>query len=446
MRKIYLSFIGLGKNGEYKPTCYSFNGRTLQATPFVQAAEIQWYGSDYFDRLVILMTPESEAQNWQKLEQALLCLDVPKDRILTHRISSEITDPVQHWKWFQQLLDIIEPGDRLVLDMTHGFRAVPIVISSALGYLQNVKNISLDAVLYGADQKDGAPIVDMKDFYTITKWTEAVSRLIENADTQMIAELAQTSGNHQFTYLHDKELIEALSKLTGLLKNIDVNAISSAASQALTIIQKKMNQCPSDAERQLLQLIVDKFSSFVSAEPVSGLYDDAYLELQLAIVRALLDHGLFMQAFTVLRELVGSIGMAGLAGTKYGNTTMTSQKGQGYYRKSFAECFVKMLQVKEQEWKFNTSQQKANSILTPWYEMLKKNDVEKNLRNAVSTLVKIRNGFDHAWTSEKMSSISDNGDKPLDAIMAKGNEAYELLSQVIAIIKTRNLIPASSKE
>ena len=91
-----------------------------------------------------------------------------------------------------RVLSFLNTDDHLVLDLTHGFRIVPIVLSAAVGYLQVSKNVQLDAVLYGADQS-GGQIVDFKGFYR-------VKSPISNWATWIAAANSQQPPSHQCCY------------------------------------------------------------------------------------------------------------------------------------------------------------------------------------------------------------------------------------------------------
>jgi hypothetical protein len=140
--------------------------------------------------------------------------------------------------------------------------------------------------------------------------------------------------------------------------------------------------------------------------------------LQLEIVRLLLEHRLYMQAYTVMREFVGSIGMIEVQ--KGGITS----KGGRNRRFRFSGIFVNMLQFNEDQWDFPTQAQNDLGKLRPFYERLKAAGVEILLRGFVSELVCYRNGFDHAWTSksEAPSDISENGARMLKLLEQSVNK------------------------
>ncbi len=77
MRKIYISFLGLGsydhvnKTFRYHPTTYELNGKTSSMTEFIQAAELEILGADQFDNVFIAATQASYDANFSRLEAQL---------------------------------------------------------------------------------------------------------------------------------------------------------------------------------------------------------------------------------------------------------------------------------------------------------------------------------------------------------------------------------------
>ncbi|HEX2958404.1 MAG TPA: TIGR02221 family CRISPR-associated protein [Chitinispirillaceae bacterium] len=335
MAKVFISFLGMG---DYKPVRYD-NGQLLE-TEYVQSAIVEKNGGGAFEKIRILATQGSSSKHWDKLRKRLakiITVDVSCEMIL---IPDDLVN--DQWKWFETVLSLVENGDTVWFDMTHGYRAFSIVLSAALSFIQKTKNIQLMAVYYGAHEAPGTPIIDMKGFYQINEWADGVAQLIDSADTSRLAALSEQTDVSTFSSLRDKNLISALNDLSQIIKNVDVNHIADKADQALTIIQGKLNVC-SGADRQLLQMVTEKFTTLSQNCPVSGKYDIAYFTVQIAFVDMLNKHGLYMQSFTVLRECIGAIGMLG-AKTKH-NKNMDSDDGRK--GRKYADVFINMINMKK---------------------------------------------------------------------------------------------------
>lgn len=431
MRRIYLSFLGLGsykkdkKASEYDPAIYELNGRKSEKTEFVQVAEIELLGASSFDVLIIVATKKSHETHFNCLEKQLL--DRGASGIFPIIIDEDMTAEGQ-WKWFEKILNHIQFEDELTIDLTHGYRSIPIVFSTAINFLQKAKNITLKAVYYGVFEKlrtEGfAPIIDMKEFYIINEWAEGVSRLVEDADARKLASVAESTSQFQAGDLNDPEVSKAFQDLTHTIRNVDINRVAEKANAAIALIREKEEKA-STTGKILLNLVINKFASLTTEEPPTGRYDAQYFDLQIEIIRILLEHKLYMQAYTVMREFIGSIGMIEVKKAK-----VSSSDGRNR-RKRYAEVFVNMFQFSEARWEFGGDLALVKENLTPYYNKLKEIGVESRLRSFTEKLAEYRNGFDHAWTRK--------AEVPKD-IEETGKTVMNELQETILILKEYHIL------
>ncbi|MBT3217819.1 MAG: TIGR02221 family CRISPR-associated protein [Proteobacteria bacterium] len=441
MARVMVSFLGLGnpKTGGYQPACYSWKGRKLTRTRFAQAAIVEAFGAASFDRIVILCTEESKSAHFDILHREIEALGAVGVTRCPEQMLPTDMRAANQWQWFETILAAIDEGDRVIFDFTHGMRAVPIVFSSAIGFLQRTRHLDLEHVLYAwwdrmRGEESTHPIVDMADFYAINEWTEAVARLVDDADARKLAELGKKREIEALHGLGDPELVARFTTMTDCIRNVDVNNVATVVHDALQCVEKQ-REGSSGAANVLLDCVWDKFRGLAFDVPSSGKYDHAYLSTQLEIIRVLSEHRLYMQAFTAMRELIGSIGMAGLTG-KYAKN-MGTAKGRSNRR--FAELFVNMVQFPEEEWAFPPSRQKDVERLRPWYHRLveervigRLEDITRRRQDSKRTLLDYRNGFDHAWTS-KAAAAKD--------IVEKSDEYIEVLASCIE--KLRSIQPTT---
>ncbi len=393
MAKVFVSFLGLTN---YHSIIYE---GTTRETRFVQSAILEKMGEKFFDRICIVATPESQRMNWESLYEELT-LYAEDSQIRCVHIKGELQK--EQWSWFSTVLDLIDEGDEVWFDLTHGFRAFSIILSAAVGFIQRTKNIILRSVFYGVYDIAEHPIIDMKDFFIINEWADSVARLTDEADARKLADLAKSTEVEALSALGDEQLINAFNEMTDCIKSIDINNIANKVNDALSYVENRRKTCQGPA-KLLLDLVWRKFNSFTLNYPPSGYYDIPYLKTQLLIIDVLLEHRLYMQAFTAMREWIGSVGMAGLKG-KYSKILSTSEGRK--MRRRFAEVFLQMLQYPRESWDFSDRENDKN-ILLPWYEELEHCGVIAKLKDIVEkreerrSLIDYRNGFDHAWTSQK---------------------------------------------
>jgi CRISPR-associated Csx2 family protein len=428
MRNVYLSFLGLGsfkkdvKQYVYDKIVYELNGKKSSNTEFVQVAEIQILGAGNFDKIIIVTTQKAHDTHFETLESQLIKAGAEN---ITRLIISEEMTPEAQWKWFEQILEVVESGDNLTIDLTHGYRSIPIIFSTAVNFLQKARHITLNAVYYGAFEKEKelAPIINMKDFYIINEWAEAVSRLVEDADARKIAEVASKTGSFQAGELNDSKLIAAFENLTNLVRNVDIQNISEEAAKAVQLIEDK-DKGTSITGKILLKLITDKFTSITADKSLSGKYDKTYFDIQLEVIRLLLEHKLFMQAYTAMREFIGSIGLIKIKKAKTNNN-------EGRKKRRYAEIFINMFQIEKNEWNFKGKETEHDKLL-PFYNELEKIGIESILRKFTGELADYRNGFDHAWTSKDNKAYPD--------IEGKGDQFYENLKEVVRLLEKNNIL------
>ncbi len=420
MRRIYISFLGIGN---YSPARYHIDGRVADESMFVQRAELQLAGRGYFDQIFIVMTKSSKKKHFISLKEELKGIGIDE---MNEIIITEELEPKDQWEWFEEILKHINYGDELTVDLTHGFRIVPIVFSTALNFLQKVKKIHIKSVYYGAYEKDKnlSPIVDVKEFYIIHEWADAVLRLAKDADPGKLGKVAQESDGAVLSEFDDPALVKAFDDLTMALKNIDIHNVAQKASVALDLVAKK-EKSASVTGQILLDLVKKKFTALISEKTFTGQYDYDYFNLQLEIINLLIEHKLFMQAYTVMREMLGSFGLIRMqemkSGAKIGN-----KNGRRQRRK--ADIFIRMLQNDEETWNFKEHEQKSLKKLEPLYRDMKKDGIIQQLKDQTNQLVDYRNGFDHAWTSKATM---------LDDIEKQAKQFYDNLKNIVELLNNK---------
>ncbi len=453
MAQVFISFLGIGafrKPLGYDMAAYVWPEKMsgpvtcrFAQTAVLKALETCRDLDGAVDRVVLFCTEESFDKHFDPFMAELEThLEYKPRIIIPDKVPTDMTAGNQ-WGWFESLLGNVGVGDRLVMDFTHGMRAIPIIFSSAIGFLMRARHITLDHALYAwydPARKEGEPhpIVDMKDFYVINDWAESVSRLTEDADARKLGAMARQSQVDALAPLADDTLVAAFQEMTDCIRNVDVNNISQKVNDALAYVEK-IRVSAGGSARLMLDLVWEKFCSLATDYPPSGRYDQPYFETQIKIIEVLMEHRLFMQAFTAMREMVGSIGMVRLTG-KYKNKQMYKNAGRRYRR--FADIFICMVTIPElpignkKGWEFEDQAKKDKDILYPWFLTLKEVDIESRLRNMMAGkdnedgLIKIRNGFDHAWTSATNASPE---------IERKGNQFLNELKEIISLMAQQQL-------
>lgn len=318
---IFLSFIGLGRviphpeqrnqivDAVYDPTAYYLHdpSQPLEARRYVQSAivDLEARQGIRFDQLLLAMTPDSRRWHWE--QEGRLRSELPEWAIARAQ-PLDIDDALNvaaQWSNFGKILEAIPEGAVLSVDLTHGFRAIPILFSVAIELLVRVKHVTLRAAYYGAyePRKSGPfPIVEMSGFFSVNRWAEAVRAVTEDANPSLLSQLAAEPGALQVGEIADPELLDGLDDLAGVIKNANSVAVVAASERVIRAVERLRAQA-GPISRPLLQLLEDKFSSLVQAGSEQQ-FTPAWYHTQLAFAQTLLGHGLLMQGLTVLQELI----------------------------------------------------------------------------------------------------------------------------------------------
>ena len=183
-----LSFLGTGPRGGYQPTTYLKHDRQESyKTHLFPEAVFKLYTPEQITVFVTPIVKKDENGYLEYLEKELgsgLCIrDIPNGN------STE-----ELWEIFNVCENAIEAEDEIILDITHAFRSLPLLIFSVSAYLRQVKNVKLKQIIYGAyearnQDTNETPIFDLTPFVELLDWTNAVNVFQNSGDARPIAEL-----------------------------------------------------------------------------------------------------------------------------------------------------------------------------------------------------------------------------------------------------------------
>ena len=406
--RIFITFLGTGiyakRNDEigYETVKYEFEDGRSNYTPFAQVATVEWIGVENIDRYLVLITKESRDKHWDLLVEAWNKVGVSSDLIVPILISTDQSKEAQ-WGWFQELFHHVDTGDKLSFDFTHGFRSVPILFSTAINFLQKSKGVELKHAFYGYVEygKSVGEMIDMADFYRINDWADGVVALVDSADPTKLNRLAEEEDESSpFGSINNPKLIAELDKLSLQIGSVDVENVAKTARTACRLIRKQQDSDSSKPDQFLLNMLLDKFVPL--AQKTTKYYDWTYFTMQCTLIEVLFEHRFYMQAFTAMRELMGTIGLPYLVDVE--NLDIMSQSRQ--FHRAYADLFFTMCQIAEKRWEFTTmyannpkKMTRFNHLLVVWQAFTR--DEKDSLFDLSQTISKLRNGFDHAWLGKK---------------------------------------------
>lgn len=181
-----LSFLGTGNYTETHYVKHDDDSRTHRTALFPEAIAALYEPSE----IIVFATPkvrESKQETLAELRESL------GDRLRIECIPDGNSE-AELWQIFEVCANVVEKNDEIILDITHAFRSIPLLIFVVAIYLRAVKQINLRHIIYGAfearDTKtERTPIFDLTPFVKLLDWTNAQTLFQQTGDAREIAKL-----------------------------------------------------------------------------------------------------------------------------------------------------------------------------------------------------------------------------------------------------------------
>ncbi len=325
-RNVFISFLG---TGNYLACTYHDLQGAAEEVRFVQEAVLRlkcggWKAGDHG---YIFVTDDACKKNWLdggfKDENGKACQGLAS-RIATLELGFEVEkvgiteglDTEQIWQNFETVYDCLRRGDRVVFDLTHAFRSIPVMAVALLNYARVMKNIELDGVYYGAFEVLGScqeaksldpeqrrvPILDLTPLDTLMQWTLALDRFTGAGDAGPLERLTNISVGQVFkSRKGDGSAAETVGYLGGSLKNF-TEVLSTCRGpmivEAASRVKQNLEMC------QDLDLIKPFKPLFKHLQETFAGFDDDQVNDGIQAARWCLDHGMVQQAATILDEVI----------------------------------------------------------------------------------------------------------------------------------------------
>ncbi|MFQ3611587.1 MAG: TIGR02221 family CRISPR-associated protein [Fimbriimonadales bacterium] len=295
MRKL-ITFIG---TGNYQPTRYTWRNQLSEPTKFFPVALVEWLNPD---QIIVMLTEVAEqGPNWSECRSNL---DPSKTRPV--RIPDG-KDENQLWEIFRIITEQVEPGDEIILDITHGFRSLPVLGLLALAYLRQVKGAHILHLLYGAHEaRDGehTPVFDLTPFLSLLDWLGAVKMFMETGNGHPLAELLKRTQNQAWISQKAdaprelKSMGSALEEVSDALLLSRVPLIDDAVERFATELSRAKPEIEQWAPPlvPMLEQIATAHSAYREGDHLA----------QVRLAEWYLEHGHLLQAVTLMREWIVS--------------------------------------------------------------------------------------------------------------------------------------------
>ena len=222
---------------------------------------------------------------------------------------------------FHRIYDVLQSGDFLYFDITHGFRSLPMLALVLINYAKFLKQIEVRSITYGNFEArnetidaDGtvqlkAPIMDLLPLSGIQDWTFAAADYLKNGNADKFTELSRAYKSSLFKGLKAGNKDEAIDidSLINTLKDVTddfqtCRGFNILSSHNISALKKKLGQFDRTVIEPLnpvIRKLEDAFSSFEQPSQ-----DTVNCKNGLEAARWCMNNHLFQQAATILQECV----------------------------------------------------------------------------------------------------------------------------------------------
>ena len=306
-------FTFLGMN-DYVETVYRFREQVYTAKFFLSVLiqELQP------DEIYVFMTEGAKGKNKALLLDELKRYGVDEKKVHAVSIPDGQTEE-DLWNIFSILADHVHENDSIVLDITHGFRTLPLIGTISLQYLKFVKNIHIAGVYYGAyearkregvngQEIDVAPTFDLTPFvYHLPEWQRAANELVAFGDAKTLGALLESLHNQlrkqKIAVNELKRFGSYVNDISAYLRTGRIKSFTELFAKSESILQRE--QLIKEIEqfvppvRYIFQQLVDYIQCIAPKQSRLHTYYD------LAIWYG--DHHLLSHCFIMLREMFVSL-------------------------------------------------------------------------------------------------------------------------------------------
>ncbi len=263
-----------------------------------------------FDVIAVLITKESRAS----LGSLRQCLD-PNVRLK----EVEVSDSNEASEFFKAAGDIIGLFNdtqeyEVVIDITHGFRYLPLIYLAAVHFLTNFRQVHVSKILYGKWKRgmSSTPIIDCTAALSIIQWAQAAKSFGVSGDASLLAIMIQGFQKgvpySQYSTAKLRELEKALKGLVHPLGEALSIEIGLVCKNLVSILNNALNETLSPTHSLMLKEVRHELEPLYIRQNISRKQDlvltEDELQRQLDIVKWFMEKKRFSDTMLLLREYV----------------------------------------------------------------------------------------------------------------------------------------------
>lgn len=320
-RKVFISFLG---GNDYKECIYYADGYESGVVKYIQEATLGYLSTKETwtkdDIAYILLTKEAKCLNWEDNGHKDWNTGEVKPNIGLKNILSKSSLPMtimpledlpvgqskeEIMYIFETVFNVIEEGDELYIDFTHGFRFLPMLMLVLSNYARFLKHTIVRSITYGQFESvpgNRKPIIDLTSFSLLQEWTYAAGQYLDSGKVDKLVSLChneyqpilrETRGKDEGAKQLEK-FINALKEVTnerlmcrgiGIIQSNNFKSLKKVADQMETTFIKPLTP--------IFHKVKESFEGFDTEENITNGY---------AAAKWCLHNGMYQQALTIFFE------------------------------------------------------------------------------------------------------------------------------------------------
>ena len=295
-----ISFLG---TGEYKTVTYCWQGRECQTHLFPEAVACIFEP----EKVLVFVTPKAKQHEYfaalsERLGAKMEAIDIPEGR-----------SEQELWQIFDCVTSSVGEGDSVILDITHAFRSIPMIVFAVAAYLRRTKDVTIERIVYGAfearDENNRAPIFDLTPLLDLLDWLSGAEFFLQRSDATLLAERLRTVHRQAWRSRSGEDLPTILQPIANKLQSFSQalhlarpRDVMNHANGLLQMLEKVISEAEQWAKpfAVILEQIRSEAEKFSHNAP--DRLDKENLQKQLALIEHFVEKGLWVQAILLARE------------------------------------------------------------------------------------------------------------------------------------------------
>ncbi|MDF1610550.1 TIGR02221 family CRISPR-associated protein [Stygiobacter electus] len=326
MKKAFISILG---TNDYLECRHRF-GDIVTDTPvkYCQQDIIKLFCEDFNEdsEIKIFLTEEAEKKNWldnghidrntkhpipnKGLKSRLEELN-PTGKIKSIPIKEGYNEN-EIWEIFQTIYDSFREEEEVIVDITHSFRSLPMLMITLLNFAKQIKKIKVNGIYYAAFESLGtindvrnipaqervAPILDLTSFSELQDWTNATFDFVNNANTSKLKQLVKISVNRSSITKPVEKFFptRVIEKLDSLISSIALCRGRELVNFNFQELKKDVATLKNKDLPKAFIYLVDEIEKKIST------FNNNPKLLTITLIHWCLTHNLYQQAITLLQE------------------------------------------------------------------------------------------------------------------------------------------------